>query len=1403
MKARYRLLLICGLLVASALLWIKTAASPGSSTGVWWDLDWHYRIRIDVASGSLPRDDEAIAFAVDLQSQLSVWDVPGTLDADSVCVVDQTGPCREVLSQYEPASNEVIWLSGVMSRDSIKTFYIYFDALENGSKRPPSYYEDRQDGGVKLRPTGDHLVVVYKIGGIEHEVASINRAQGRIDYLKPPLGQTLIDTEGSGINFEAWDTAPAGGPAPAHPEISPEGFSLSGGPVRSLIAILDSPENPLSETVPLERTYTFYYTPNGHDVRIRLDTQAGTESGSHPVSALGELQASVELRGAYAPGFDTVFWAAAEDAAALYTTSVQGLGIDQQHVSPHSLSDNYWGAYGEKGGISVIHSDPEWHAWKWEKSGKEGHFVLRATCSPGLDCSGQGIQEWSVWLYGSAEDDWLPARDFGNCIQAPAAVKAHLVENLMIPEDLAETGEPDMPLRIRSAPINGIEDDHIPIDRINGQLRVAWFSPSWSYRKSHSLSGSTAGLLTNYAVRFVVHYGSGTDSGEDVYLDGNCRADFGDVRFTNVDASVLFDYWIEEKTDGADAVFWVEIDSLPASPGFSNVYLYYGNASAVSSSNGKATFDWFDDFSFDSSTDYEIGRHTTVWHGPSVYNPYYDPVNQRVAYDTGDNFTGGWKVRSPNLLIQNFAAKVTFGVTGSYPINTTNGILGRWTGDSAYYGFYVAGGNYTAPALVRDARTTVIAAPGGNSYHPFGGIPHTSELRVYGSSLEGIYNQGEADEVVLAATDSSHAGAGQVEVIIAQAAGWFDVFFVRKYVIPEPSHGSWGSEEGAPSYLRVTGSATMDAGASNELTITAYDQFDTVATSYSGPKSFNFSGPGIAPDGTAPTVEGIDGGSAVAVNFTNGESDVAAATLIAYLAETTTVDVSDGTIDSNGSPTYDLDLLVSPGVLDNLVFGQQPTDTSAAMAIAPPVIVEVQDQWNNICTSDNSTSVSLAIDNNPGGGTLSGTYLRTALSGIAAFDDLSINLVGIGYTLQATSPGLMSVTSLPFSVSAGAAVGIVIEDASDGSGAEVDTRSLSTGQRFTAYAISRDAPGNYVDNVAVSWSLVDITGGIVVGDLREAPDYRSATFTANAGGTARIFIRQATLGTDTSGLITVRNRPPVAVAGEDRSIILGETVYLDGSASYDPDGDPLTYRWSFLSRPPESNAEIDDSESALCSFFPEHWGEYMLQLIVNDGREDSAPDEVRVYVQAPPVALFECTPISGLIPLEVSFDASASYDPDGRIVSYAWDCGDGTAGQGVNHKHTYTTKGEYTVVLTVVDNHGLKDTEAMSILARTLHPPVNVSLKREINRSLFKQEAFHTINWAPHPGNSGLNVVAYRVYRKEASAGDDRFQMIKALSGSTLSYVDGFLDVDKKYVYVVTSVEQSGAESQRSSPVGN
>jgi len=83
----------------------------------------------------------------------------------------------------------------------------------------------------------------------------------------------------------------------------------------------------------------------------------------------------------------------------------------------------------------------------------------------------------------------------------------------------------------------------------------------------------------------------------------------------------------------------------------------------------------------------------------------------------------------------------------------------------------------------------------------------------------------------------------------------------------------------------------------------------------------------------------------------------------------------------------------------------------------------------------------------------------------------------------------------------------------------------------------------------------------------------------------------------------------------------------------------------------------------------------------------------------PPVARFSVTLHQRYAPITVLFDASDSYDPDGRIVSIIWDFGDGKTGTGSTISHTYAEPGTYTVELRILDNRGEKDSSTAEILA--------------------------------------------------------------------------------------------------------
>ncbi|MBI3356900.1 MAG: PKD domain-containing protein [Nitrospirae bacterium] len=87
---------------------------------------------------------------------------------------------------------------------------------------------------------------------------------------------------------------------------------------------------------------------------------------------------------------------------------------------------------------------------------------------------------------------------------------------------------------------------------------------------------------------------------------------------------------------------------------------------------------------------------------------------------------------------------------------------------------------------------------------------------------------------------------------------------------------------------------------------------------------------------------------------------------------------------------------------------------------------------------------------------------------------------------------------------------------------------------------------------------------------------------------------------------------PVADAGHNQVVSVGATVTLDGSASHDADNQPLTYHWSLITKPVNSQATLSDPMNVRPTFVVDVAGEYVAQLIVNDGKQDSRPATVMV-----------------------------------------------------------------------------------------------------------------------------------------------------------------------------------------------
>ncbi|MEO1036766.1 MAG: PKD domain-containing protein [Pseudomonadota bacterium] len=112
------------------------------------------------------------------------------------------------------------------------------------------------------------------------------------------------------------------------------------------------------------------------------------------------------------------------------------------------------------------------------------------------------------------------------------------------------------------------------------------------------------------------------------------------------------------------------------------------------------------------------------------------------------------------------------------------------------------------------------------------------------------------------------------------------------------------------------------------------------------------------------------------------------------------------------------------------------------------------------------------------------------------------------------------------------------------------------------------------------------------------------------------------------------NTAPTASAGEDVTASLFEDVLLDGSASTDPDGDPISYQWSLVESPDGSTAALIGAGNAMPVITPDVTGEYVIELVVNDGQVDSAPDRVSVFADAPVFVIDDSIASTGTVSAE-------------------------------------------------------------------------------------------------------------------------------------------------------------------------
>jgi len=122
---------------------------------------------------------------------------------------------------------------------------------------------------------------------------------------------------------------------------------------------------------------------------------------------------------------------------------------------------------------------------------------------------------------------------------------------------------------------------------------------------------------------------------------------------------------------------------------------------------------------------------------------------------------------------------------------------------------------------------------------------------------------------------------------------------------------------------------------------------------------------------------------------------------------------------------------------------------------------------------------------------------------------------------------------------------------------------------------------------------------------------------SNTINSVEAFIIRGVLSIDDIKMIgtqVVTNHIPIADSARDQNVETSTQVQLSGDLSSDIDGDPLTYRWRMKSKPNGSIAVLSDTTIDNPTFVADLEGEYMIELIVNDGQVDSLPNDVKIIV---------------------------------------------------------------------------------------------------------------------------------------------------------------------------------------------
>jgi hypothetical protein len=275
-------------------------------------------------------------------------------------------------------------------------------------------------------------------------------------------------------------------------------------------------------------------------------------------------------------------------------------------------------------------------------------------------------------------------------------------------------------------------------------------------------------------------------------------------------------------------------------------------------------------------------------------------------------------------------------------------------------------------------------------------------------------------------------------------------------------------------------------------------------------------------------------------------------------------------------------------------------------------------------------------------------------------------------------------------------------------------------------SVSRDPEGS---TLSYSWAWVSKPANSAA--ALASGDAVKAAFVADVAGTyvVSLVVNDGKVNS-TAATVTVNaarlNTVPVASAGTNQVVVLGQAVFLDGSASADADRQPISFQWRMISRPTGSTAALSGETTARPGFTPDVVGLYAVSLVVSDGSNDSDVAVVTITVGAANVApVAQAGLAQGVVAgSRVTLDGSASSDANRDPLTYQWTVVSRPAGStaslssatDVRPFFTADRAGTYVFSLQVSDGTLKSNFAAVTIVATTVNarPTADAGVKQSV-----------------------------------------------------------------------------------------